>query len=133
MVASAIGQAEDVRVVNVPLGRDTEAAYGIYQGDKLAKLVVLNLEAFNQTAQSPRNIREYRFRVPGAKSAKVERLTAPGSDSTGNITFGGVSYDYSLARGRPTHLNSTKETVAVRDGLLRAKVPASEAILYTFL
>lgn len=132
MVANAIGQSEDVRVVNVPLRRDTEAAYGIYEGKKLAKLVVLNLDAFNQTTQSPRHVREYRFQVPGAKSARVERLTAPGSDSTGNVTFGGISYDYSLAKGRPIHLNSTKETVAVRDGLLRVKVPASEAILYTF-
>ncbi|KAJ5186260.1 Glycoside hydrolase superfamily [Penicillium cf. viridicatum] len=73
MVASAIGQSKDTRIVNIPLSEDTESAYSIYNGDQLSKLVVTNLRAFHQTT-----------------SARMERLIVPGSDALDNITFGGI-------------------------------------------
>lgn len=132
MVASALGQAEDVRIVNVPLEDDTEAAYGIYEGGDLSKLVVLNLDAFNETTHGERPSRAYEFRIPGVKSARVQRLTAPGSDSTDNLLFGGVSYDYAVAGGRPVSLDEREEVVSVEGGVLSVEIPASEAVLYTF-
>lgn len=102
MVASAICDAKDTRIANIPLAEDTEAAYGIYHGNELSKLVVLNLRAYNQTALRNRPSRECEFKVPNhVKRVEVELLSVPGSDSVESITFGVVSYDYELLEGRP--------------------------------
>ena len=42
MVAAALGYSENARLVNIPLKGDTEAAYGIYDGDNLAKILVVD-------------------------------------------------------------------------------------------
>jgi hypothetical protein len=108
MVASAIGQSKDTRIVNIPLSEDTESAYAIYNGDQLSKLVVTNLRAFNQTTLD-RPHREYKFHVPAQyRSARVESLIGPGSDALDNITFGGISYDHALNEGRPVQRMRTK-------------------------
>ncbi|KAJ5952165.1 uncharacterized protein N7479_010578 [Penicillium vulpinum] len=136
MVASAFGRSKNARVANIPLSGDKEAAYGIYEGKKLSKLVVLNLQTFNQTAFGNRLTREYKFNVPRhTKRVKIERLIAPGSDSTGNITFGGISYDYGLKRGKPTLVDAKEKNqfVKVKNGVLRVDVPDSSAVLLTLL
>ncbi|KGO78113.1 hypothetical protein PITC_041440 [Penicillium italicum] len=45
MVASAIRQSKNMRMVRIPLSEDTESANAIYSGDKLSKLVVTHLRA----------------------------------------------------------------------------------------
>jgi hypothetical protein len=134
MVASALGRSDDARIVHVPLAEDTESAYAIYNGDDLSKLVVLNLQAFNQTSgQSARPTREYKFQVPGhARRARVERLMAPGSDATDGITFGGVSYDYDLRAGRPVNVDPATEMARIRNGVVSVELPDSSAVLLTF-
>lgn len=130
MVASAIGQSKDTRIVNIPLSEDTESAYAIYNGDQLSKLVVTNLRAFNQTT-SDRPHRKYEFHVPAQyKSARIERLIGPGSDALDNITFGGISYDYALNGGKPVQQNMNEET-RIQNGLLTILVPDSSAVLLT--
>ncbi|KGO60703.1 Glycoside hydrolase, superfamily [Penicillium expansum] len=130
MVASAIGQSKDTRIVNIPLSEDTESAYAIYNGDRLSKLVVTNLRAFNQTT-SDRPHREYTFHVPTQhKSAMIERLIGPGSDALDNITFGGISYDHGLKEGKPVQQHANEETRIV-NGLLTITVPDSSAVLLT--
>jgi hypothetical protein len=132
MVASVIGSAQDARIANIPLSEDTEAAYGIFHGEELAKLVVLNLRAYNQTASRNRPSREYEFKVPNHfKKAKVDLLSAPGSDSVESITFGGVSFDYELLEGKPVVVDEKEDTVTIDHGVLRISVADSSAVLLT--
>lgn len=132
MVASAIGNSQDARIVNIPLEEDTEAAYGIYHGEDLTKLVVLNLQAYNQTVSRNRPSREYEFKVPNhVKKAKIERLSAPGSDSVESVTFGGVSFDYDLLEGRPVVVDENEESASIDRGVLRISVADSSAVLLT--
>ena len=132
MVAKALGQSDDNKIVNIPLDGDLEAAYGLYDGGKLSKLVVLNLNAFNQSTTAARPSRHYGFRVPGHR-AKVERLIAPGSDSVSNVTFAGISYDYDLGRGKPVTVDSSEEIAFVQGGVLNVQIPDSSAALLTLL
>ncbi|KAJ5802526.1 uncharacterized protein N7503_004976 [Penicillium pulvis] len=130
MVAASLGHSENNRIVNIPLKEDTESAYGIYDGDRLSKLVVVNLNAFNQSTTTCRPSRKYEFKVPGHyQGATVERLIAPGSDALTNITFGGVSYDYDLKQGRPVTLDWKQERAEVHGGMLQIDVPDSSAVL----
>ncbi|KAJ5365473.1 hypothetical protein N7517_008359 [Penicillium concentricum] len=131
MVASTIGSSDDARVANIPLQSDTESAYAVYNGNKLSKLVVLNLKAFNHT-ESPRPSKTYTFQVPNEfTGAKIERLTAPGSDSLDGITFGGVSYDYDLQQGKPVIIDPQHEQAVFQDGVVSITVPDSSAVLLT--
>lgn len=128
MVAEAIGKSNDTRVVNIPLSEDTESAYAIYNGQRLSKLVVTNLRAFNQTT-GDRPHRTYQFNVPAQhERARIERLNGPGSDAIGNITFGGVSYDHALGEGKPVRRHAHQETRVI-DGVLEIEVPDSSAVL----
>jgi hypothetical protein len=129
MVASAIGQAEDARIVNIPLSEDTESAYAIYNGDKLSKLVAINMRAHNATTTGSRPGRVYQFKVPGHGRAKVERLIAPGSDSLEEVTFAGISYDYSRKGGKPDRVGNQEQSVEFGSGILRVEVPDSSAVL----
>ncbi|KAK4861177.1 hypothetical protein LT330_004093 [Penicillium expansum] len=130
-VASAIGSSSDTRVVNIPLPSDTESAYAVYRGGKLRKLAVLNLQPFHHTS-SPRPSKSSRFQVPkGFAEAKVERLTASGSDSLGEITFAGVSYDHDMQRGKPVIVDPRKEMAIIQDGTVNIMVPDSSAVPLT--
>lgn len=135
MVASALGRSEYSQVVNIPLSEDTNSAYAIYNEDELSKLVVLNMQAFNQTSgESSRPTRECKFQIPGnARRAKIERLIAPGSDSTDHVTFGGVSYDYDLKEGKPVVVDPKMEMARIRNGVLSIELPDSSAALVTFV
>ncbi|KAJ5653850.1 hypothetical protein N7490_000853 [Penicillium lividum] len=132
MVASAIGHSKDTRVVNIPLSEDTESAYAIYDGDKLSKIAVVNMRAYNATNTGSRPNREYKFKAAGNHHAKVERLTAPGSDSLENVTFGGVSYDYFRKSGMPFVIDKIEEDLSVESGILTVDVPDSSAVLVSF-
>ncbi|KAF3384630.1 Beta-glucuronidase [Penicillium rolfsii] len=132
MVAAAIGSDPDTRIANIPLAEDTEAAYGIYHGEGLSKLVVINLRAYNQTATRNRPSREYEFKVPNKfKKAKLDLLSAPGSDSVESITFGGISFDYELLEGKPVAIYEKEETASIDHGILRISVADSSAVLVT--
>lgn len=49
MIASILVHSRNTRVTSIPLFEDTESAKAIYDGDKQANLVVLDLQAFNRT------------------------------------------------------------------------------------
>lgn len=134
MVAASLGRSENNRIVNIPLKEDTESAYGIYDGDRLSKLVVVNLNAFNQSTTTGRPSRKYEFKIPGHyQRATVERLIAPGSDALTNITFGGVSYDYDLKQGRPVTLDQKEERADIHGNMLQIDVPDSSAVLLSLI
>ena len=123
-----------MRISNIPLSGDTEAAYALFDGEDLSKLVVLNLQTFNETSNAAsRSNRKYQFKIPrGYDSARVERLTAPGSDSEKDVTFGGVSYDHDLKMGQPVVVDSEKETAEIDNGVLSITLPDSSGVLVTF-
>jgi hypothetical protein len=130
MVANAFGNSDNTRIVNIPLGEDTESAYAIYDGERLSKLVVTNLRAFNQTTTGTRPHRAYSFHVSARhRSSKVERLIGPVSDALVDITFGRISYGYALRRGMPVSVHGLEEVATGRDGVLAVEVPDSSAVL----
>jgi len=133
-----------VRVVNIPLSSDREAAYAAYVDGRLARLMVINLEAYNYTlnGQGPglnpvaRPSYNYTFQLPAgsadaAASVGVQRLYANGSDALSGITFDGWSYNYELDNGRPVRLTNvtTGETLPISRGQVTVSVPASQAVI----
>jgi len=133
MVATALGRSENMRISNIPLSTHTDAAYALFDNTKLSKLVVLNMKAFNSTSGADsRSSQEYKFKVPEhLRSAKVQRLIAPGSDVEKDVTFGGVSYDYELEKGNAVVVDDMEESVGIEDGVLSITLPDSSAVLLT--
>lgn len=124
---------------------DREAAYAAYVGGKLARIMVLNMNGYNNTVrgegisnlESPptRASTDYTFRVSGISgTAKVQRLMAGGSDAISGITWDGWSYNYELGQGKPVRLTNvtTGETVAVDNGQVTVRVPYSSAAMLSF-
>jgi hypothetical protein len=136
-VAAALGDLTkgEVRVANIAMRNWTEAAYAVYAGEKLARVVVVNLNQYNysETAKvADRPAPMYNFTVPAscAGMGRVQRLMANGSDAITGITFDGVSYNYELAEGKGQFLgNVTKgEGVYVgKDGKFSVQVVDSSA------
>ncbi|ATY63601.1 Glycoside superfamily [Cordyceps militaris] len=143
--AAALGNLTrgDVTVASLPLASDTEAAYAVYEGGRLRRLLAINMRGYNTTqdgagihplpAPPPRQHRSYAFRVgtdlPGPVG--VQRLLANGSDAITGITFDGWSYNFELDNGRPVRQRNvtTGETLTVRGGLVAVHVPDSSAVL----
>ncbi|PYH47944.1 glycosyl hydrolase family 79 C-terminal domain-containing protein [Aspergillus saccharolyticus JOP 1030-1] len=131
------GEQDDVQIANLPLERDTEAAYAAYVNGALARIAVINLVEFNYTDQvsSQRPNASYVFQVPSASpgtTVSVQRLTANGSNAITGITWDGWSYNYELENGKPVRLpnTTTEETVQVsKDGTVSIDVPWSSAAL----
>lgn len=136
-VAASLGNltASDVRVRNLPLPKEREAAYAIYNDETLKRVVVINMDAYNYTSGEDgveRPETTYSFIVPAACAGEgiVQRLTANGSDAITGVTFNGYSFNYELDGGKPSLLNnvtSNEGIVVEDDGLLNVVVPHSSA------
>ncbi|KAI1496008.1 hypothetical protein F5X99DRAFT_425265 [Biscogniauxia marginata] len=120
---------------------DVDVAYAAYVDGRLARLMVLNLRAYNYTtggtAPPPRPVRNYGIDFGGAGgrgTALVRRLSANGSDAVTGITWDGISFDYELGGGRPVRLGNvtTGERAEVREGFVEVGVPDSEAVMLDF-
>ncbi|KAI5864771.1 glycoside hydrolase family 79 protein [Durotheca rogersii] len=130
-----------------PADPHADAAYAAYApGGALARLLVLNLRAYNYTLgggggpelnPEPRPQRTYRFRVsafppPAPRAAAVRRLRANGSDAVAGLSWDRWSYE----SGRPRRLADAtlRELVPVGPGgVLELRVPDSEAAVLDFL
>lgn len=135
---------EAPKIANLPLEREQEAAYAAYVGDKLERIVVVNLMAWNETdyneeywSEGQRPVERYRFQVPKGVKGEVglRRLMANGSDAISGVTFDGYSYNFELDEGRPVLLgNVTRgESARVRKGgWLQVEVPWSSAVMVDF-
>jgi Glycosyl hydrolase family 79 C-terminal beta domain len=142
-VAAMIGEStmSSVSIVNIPLSHEQEAAYAAYVNGKLARIMVVSLEAYNYTLSGlgaglnpvPRPTYSYTFQLPpgGASEVAVQRLYANGSDALSGITFDGWSFNYELAQGRPVRLQNitTGETLPVTAGKVTVVVQASQAVI----
>lgn len=143
-VAAFVGDVSggDVRIVNLPLAGETRAAYAAYVGERLSKVLVVDLNEYNATAGNnltdgyARPVAEYNIRAQGFRYGMVslQRLMANGSDAISGITFDGYSYNYELDAGKPVLLNNVTrgETAAVRNGFVSVNVPASSAVILDF-
>lgn len=136
MVAAMLRGGDDVRVLNVPLDQDTEAAYAAYVEGKLARIAVVNMKEFNYSAEEPgasRPSTRYEFRVPGASGeVPVQRLLANGSNALSGITWDGWSYNYELEEGAPVRMRNVTvgETLPVSgQGVVQIEVPYSSGAI----
>ncbi|RAL12296.1 glycosyl hydrolase family 79 C-terminal domain-containing protein [Aspergillus homomorphus CBS 101889] len=136
------GEKDDVQIANLPLERDTEAAYAAYVNGALARIAVINLVEFNSTDSttggqvgSQRPNATYVFQLPSASpgtTVSVQRLIANGSDAITGVTWDGWSYNYELENGKPVRLPNITigETIPVsRDGKVSIEVPYSSAAI----
>ena len=109
----------------------SNVAYAAYDGGKLARMALLNMEIYNLTTSNgtrPSNM--FTFDAPeDVNSAEVTRLTAPEATSNSSITFGGYSYDYDKAMGKPVKVGNGTSTVEAQDGKFSIEVAASEAVI----
>ncbi|KAJ4147158.1 hypothetical protein LMH87_001703 [Akanthomyces muscarius] len=142
--ASALGNLvhRNVTVASLPLASDTEAAYAIYEGGRLRRLLAINMHGYNTTVDGagvdplpkppPRSSRSYSFRIGGSGGdVGVQRLMANGSDAITGITFDGWSYNYELDNGKPVRQRNvtTGERLRVSGGVVTVQVPDSSAAL----
>jgi hypothetical protein len=147
-VAAFLGNttAKVPSVVNIDTGNDRLVVYAAYTGNKIAKLMLINFNAYNSTVgglgvsplPSPpaRTVAAFAFSAGGVNvsSLGVQRLHANGSDAISGITFDGWSYNYELDQGKPVRLANVTvgETVPVTNGTFTVGVPASEAVIVNF-
>lgn len=133
------------QVVNIDLKDESKSAYASYVNGELTKIMLINLNDHNTTAQNnytvpsaKRGVGKFILQVPkgcNGKTATLQRLMANGSDAVTGATFDGYSYNYELDNGKPVLLqNVTRgESVKVsRKGDLKVDVPDSSAVLLSF-
>lgn len=136
LVAHALSnKTNNTRIANLPLPKDTESAYAIYDDDTLARLVILDMQVFWSNATTPRPSKTYTYRVPQMfNMARVQRFMGAGADARTNLTLGGVSFDYELGGGKPVVVDrmAREERVRVEGGIVRVEVPASSGVLLSF-
>ena len=141
--AAMIGDTttSEIRIANIPLTSSTEAAYAAYANGSLARIAVINMQAYNATVPSQqrpstRGSQTYLFSVSQSDNTpvKVRSLLADGSDATTGISFDGYSYDYELKQGMPVLLsNITRgQTVTVKNGIVNVQVMDSSAVILDF-
>jgi hypothetical protein len=134
-VARFIGNSGRTQIVNYPLEGPSNVAYGAYEDSKLARLALLNLDIYNLSSANgaSRPTTTFTFPAPdGCQSAKVTLLTAPEATSNSSITFGGYSYDYDRAQGRPVKVADDDTTISPANGVFSVGVGASQAVIVTF-
>ena len=130
---TALGQAtdNDVAISEVVLGsNDTESAYAIYENGSLARLAVINLEAYNMTTGGRPNA-TYTFQLDTScdGTATGMWLTAPDSNSHTGTTFNGKVYDDSTGVATPVGNSTCDVPLSICDGILTLDVPHSSAVV----
>lgn len=145
MVAAMMQGRDDVRIANIPLDQDTEAAYAAYVNGKLVRVAVINMVEYNYTsgadsddadaAGGDRPTTRYSFRLPSSAasgSLPVQRLLANGSNAITGVTWDGYSYNYELEKGNPIRMQNVTNGEAVpvgNDGLVEVGVPYSSGAI----
>ena len=133
--ATFMGKSELRSVKNLTLSDDNNLN-SVFAGyntgtQALNKIAIINLRLYNHSAGGTRGNSTYGFTVMPSSKWKVQRLTAPGGDSTTGVTFGGYSYEYA-DQGQPKLVGDNTETVtAGTDGSLQMTVLDSEAAVLT--
>lgn len=141
MVASFLGDLtkNNVSISDIELGSTYQNAYAAYVDDRLERIAVIQMQAWNYSTgtNAPRPSETFSFQLPSshgpvAKGASVQRLMANGSDAITGITFDGISYNHELDEGRPVKLDNvtTNEVLQVaEDGSVTVSLPWSSAAI----
>lgn len=136
--AAFIGNQGAPRIRSIPMPSEKESVYTAHLGDRLKRIMIINFEGYNTTAQNytsayARPSFEYDLDLPRScrGPAQLQRLSANGSDAISGITWDGFSYAHDLDQGRPVRLeNVTRgEHVAIRDHAISVTLPASSAVI----
>jgi len=106
------------------------AAYGIYRGDNLGSIVLLNTQTA-YTGSNPPSV-TFSLSLPSlaGRTLYVSELTASGSDATTNTTWNGISFEAS-GNGMPTTVaQASPATYQIgSDGSVSVPVRDSQAIV----
>ena len=134
MVAATVGSVPGTRIAYLDLGNsdDRTSAYVLYEGPRLARVVLLNMIEWRSDSGTPRPNSTFTVNVPnGVWGANVERLTAAGAEVLTGITLGGVSYDYGLADGKPVVVDAeaSLEILKAENGMLSVVLRDSEGVI----
>ena len=147
-VAAALGSVSEecISISNIVLSADTEAAYAVYSGNLLKRLIIINMNGYNTTKDGagieplpnpdPRPIRSFTFTINALEEGHtmpLQRLMANGSDAITGITFDGWSYNMELDNGMPVRLHNVTvgENVKAGKGVVTVEVPDSSAAILT--
>jgi len=134
----------DVQILNIELDSTTEAAYAAYVDEKLARILVINMNEYNYTVDGQPNAalnpvkrpsKTYSFSLDQTSgTAQIQRLLANGSDAISGITWDGYSYNYELDNGNPVRLENVTvgETAEISGGLVSVSVPDSSVAMLSF-
>lgn len=129
VAADVIGHHPIVQVKSLDLGRDDLSAYAIYESDILAKYVIVNLDEWNSTTAYSRPFQKISLGVPGyVTTAEAKRLTGPGASADTDISWGGLSWNYTdgrLARSG----SDCSDMLRVNHGRLALELPSTEAVV----
>ncbi|KAL5090797.1 hypothetical protein Trisim1_004101 [Trichoderma cf. simile WF8] len=133
VVADVIGHNPHVQILPIDLGPELWkfSAYGVYESTKLNKYVLINLDEWNSTTRYPRPNQSVTLKFPsGVKAAKVQRLVGAGASADSDITWGGLSWNYTHGRlaqsGRPHN-----EVLHISKGMAKLTIPSTEAVVVT--
>ncbi|KAH8812788.1 glycoside hydrolase family 79 protein [Xylogone sp. PMI_703] len=129
VVADVIGRHPEIQVTNIDLNHWKLDAYAVYQCRKLSKLVLINLDEWNSTTTYPRPSERFHLELPSVnKYATVKRLQANGANADDNISYGGLSWNYTDGRlGR--FGRKASEIVQRKNGIFELALSSSEAVV----
>jgi hypothetical protein len=103
MAAAAVGKAPNtiIACLDIENADERTSAYAIYEGSQVKRVILLNMIEYRSDSGIPRPSNTFTMKLPQrVKEVRIERLTAPGAEALSGITFGGVSYDYMLSKGK---------------------------------
>lgn len=108
---------------------ETVTAYAGWEGGKLSKLAVINLETMESQASS--SFTAMTSLPADIHSVEIDRLTGPVAGSNENITWAGMTWT-AENDGIPVTVEAGTVAERVEGGRVNLSVGASEAILMTF-
>ncbi|KAJ7599271.1 glycoside hydrolase family 79 protein [Mycena floridula] len=130
VAAEAIGRSGNTEIVDINVSDVQIAVYGIYEGTKLARALIINSLSFPSSSTN-RTSEHIDFSISGSgtlpTSMTIKRLAINHSDDTSGLLWGGQSYENSgnaLVSG-----TLSTSTAAVSAGL---DIKATEVVLVTF-
>ena len=131
-IADVVGTGSNLQVSNIDLGDDLLSAYAVYTDGALAKYVVVNLEEWGTTTASERPTTPLSISIPdNSRQVQVGKLSAPGADSTTDISWAGQSWEYSASAPGQVDQSGTLDlsAVDVKDGVVKLDIEASQALV----
>lgn len=132
-VATFVGNSSAATTVNIISNTTLYPAYAAYDGGRLSRLALLNLDYWSSNASTTaRPTHTFTLSVPSAvKTGHVSQLSSP-DGATGqapSMAFAGTQWSLA-SNGRPVpNQRSDSFDVQASAGVLRVPVPASEAVI----